>query len=78
MAAAQQLCVPWHKLLEWVQQQIDLEAETGQPIALTRLQLEAVSHLIPFNEEPNVSDKDYVSLLLRMWNYFRPSILLPR
>ncbi|KAG5941379.1 hypothetical protein E4U60_007914 [Claviceps pazoutovae] len=65
MAATQQLCVPWRKLLDWVQQQIDTEAETGQPIALTRLQLEAVSHLIPFNEEPNVSDKDYVSLLLQ-------------
>ncbi|GAB0136683.1 hypothetical protein EsDP_00004976, partial [Epichloe bromicola] len=62
---AHQICVPWDKLLTWVQQQIAAEMQTGQPVALTRSQLEAISEFISFNDEPDVSDKDYVSLLLQ-------------
>ncbi|QPH01869.1 hypothetical protein C2857_006072 [Epichloe festucae Fl1] len=62
---AHQICVPWDKLLMWVQQQIAAEMQTGQPVALTRSQLEAISEFISFNDEPDVSDKDYVSLLLQ-------------
>ncbi|KAG5922786.1 hypothetical protein E4U42_005264 [Claviceps africana] len=64
-AAQQPIYVPWDRLLTWVQQQMASEMQTGRPVALSRLQLEAVSHLVPFNEEPDVNDKDYVSLLLQ-------------
>ncbi|KAG6013163.1 hypothetical protein E4U43_007463 [Claviceps pusilla] len=64
-AAQQAICVPWDKLLSWVQRQMASEMQTGRPVVLSRLQLEAVSHLVSFNEEPDVSDKDYVSLLLQ-------------
>ncbi|KAG8416734.1 hypothetical protein J3458_007296 [Metarhizium acridum] len=56
--------VPWDRLLLWVQQQIALEMRTGQPVALTRSQLEALSEFVPFNEEPDVSDQGYVSKLV--------------
>ncbi|KAG6022855.1 hypothetical protein E4U41_002145 [Claviceps citrina] len=62
---APQICVPWAKLLTWVQQQIALEMQTGRPVALSRPQLEAVSQLVSFNDEPDVGDRDYVSLLLQ-------------
>ncbi|KID80009.1 uncharacterized protein G6M90_00g013750 [Metarhizium brunneum] len=56
--------VPWDKLLLWVQQQIALEMKTGQPVAMTRPQLEALSAFVPFNVEPDVSDQGYVSKLI--------------
>ncbi|KAG6004755.1 hypothetical protein E4U21_000785 [Claviceps maximensis] len=51
--AQHEIHVPWGRLLTWVQQQIDFEAQTGHPVALSRLQLEALSHLISFNDEPD-------------------------
>ncbi|KAG5981298.1 hypothetical protein E4U55_003094 [Claviceps digitariae] len=62
--AQQPIYVPWNKLLTWVQQQMALEMQTGQPVELSRLQLVSMSHLISFTDEPDVSDRDYVSLLL--------------
>ncbi|KAG5949298.1 hypothetical protein E4U53_005921, partial [Claviceps sorghi] len=62
-SAQHPICVPWDKLLTWVQQQMASEMQTGRPVALSRLQLEAVSHLVSFNEEPDVSDKDYARRL---------------
>lgn len=58
--------VPWDKLLLWVQQKIAHEMQTGQPVALSRSQLQAVSQFVSFNDEPDVSDHDYVSQLMRM------------
>jgi hypothetical protein len=63
------IAVPWDKLLLWAQQQIALEMQTGQPVAMTRCQLQALSHLVPFYEEPDVSDCDYVSLLMRKFTH---------
>ncbi|OAA43071.1 hypothetical protein NOR_04438 [Metarhizium rileyi] len=57
--------VPWNKLLLWIQRQIAHEMQTGQPVALTRPQLQALSQFVPFNEEPDVSDHDYVSQLMQ-------------
>lgn len=62
--------VPWDKLLLWVQQQIAHEMQTGQAVALTRPQLQALSQFVSFNEEPDVGDHDYVSLLMRMSFFF--------
>lgn len=69
--------VPWDKLLLWTQRQIALEMQTGQPVALTRPQLQALSQFVSFNEEPDVSDGDYVSLLMRTLSpLFIPFFLL--
>ncbi|EFY90232.1 hypothetical protein MAC_03747 [Metarhizium acridum CQMa 102] len=68
--------VPWDRLLLWVQQQIALEMRTGQPVALTRSQLEALSEFVPFNEEPNVSDQGYVSKLVARSAAITPGKLL--
>ncbi|GAO13255.1 uncharacterized protein UV8b_03670 [Ustilaginoidea virens] len=65
--------VPWGKLLQWVQEQLVVEKETDQPAALTRLQLEAISHLVSFNEEPEVGNQDYVSLLIQKVQILRLS-----
>lgn len=51
--------VPWAALQSWVSQQ------QAQPAALTREQLLALSYLVPFVEEPEFVDADYVSELMR-------------
>jgi hypothetical protein len=61
--------VPWDRLLLWVQEQISIEAQTGQRVPLTRPQLQAVSQLVSFNQEPDVSDQDYVSLLMSEFGF---------
>ncbi|KHN96229.1 uncharacterized protein MAM_05815 [Metarhizium album ARSEF 1941] len=57
--------VPWDRLLLWVQRQIAVEMQTGHPVALTPPQLQALSQFVPFNVEPDVSDHDYISQLMR-------------
>ena len=62
--------VPWSKLLAWVEEKIALEkiAQTcnldgrGQ---LSHKELEAISVLVSFHEEPSMNNVDYVSLLMR-------------
>ncbi|KAM4054711.1 hypothetical protein HRG_005534 [Hirsutella rhossiliensis] len=57
--------VPWHRLRAWIDQQEDYERTHSRPAPLAQIKLEAISMLIPFgDDEPEVGDRDYVSLLL--------------
>ncbi len=52
--------VPWDRLRKWIDQ------ASRDPSAVQDTHLKAVSILVPFIEEPRVSDTDYVSQLNRM------------
>lgn len=59
--------VPWERLRAWIDQQVDHEREHNRPAPLSQVKLLAISMLVSFgDEEPEVGDRDYVSLLLRM------------
>lgn len=51
--------IPWAALQSWVAQQ------QAQPGTLTKEQLLALSYLVPFVQEPEFVDADYVSELMR-------------
>ena len=62
--AAQKLSVPWDRLKAWIAEQESAEQQGRDTMA--RPQLAALSHIVDFVEpEPDVSGRDYVSLLMR-------------
>ena len=60
--------VPWDALQSWVAQQ------QAQPGTLTKEQLLALSYLVPFVQEPEFVDADYVSELMR-WSKHMVSLI---
>ncbi|KJZ78937.1 hypothetical protein HIM_01710 [Hirsutella minnesotensis 3608] len=60
-----QVRVPWHKLRAWIDEHVALEQEHNRPAQLSTVQLEALSLLIDLDDgEPDLGQRDYVSLLL--------------
>lgn len=57
--------MPWQRLRGWIEKHVADERALGRPATLSQAQLEAVSVLVSFGDEPKVGDRDYVSLLLR-------------
>ncbi|KAL6871071.1 hypothetical protein J3F83DRAFT_760521 [Trichoderma novae-zelandiae] len=64
---AQTLSVPWDRLKRWIAEQEGAEQLGHNPKPMTKTQLAALSHIVNFVEgpEPDVSDQDYVSLLMQ-------------
>lgn len=58
--------VPWDRVRAWIDAQEAVEREHGGPAPLSQAQLEAISVLISFGDEPDVGDRDHVSALMRM------------
>lgn len=56
--------VPWAKLRAWIDAQEAHERERGGPAPLTQGQLEALSVLVSFGEEPDVGGRSHVSELM--------------
>ncbi|KAH0494264.1 hypothetical protein TgHK011_000890 [Trichoderma gracile] len=63
--SAQGLSVPWDRLKQWIAEQESAEQQGLKP-PMTKPQLAALSHIVKFvDPEPDVSDQDYVSLLMQ-------------
>ncbi|OTA08767.1 hypothetical protein A9Z42_0004940 [Trichoderma parareesei] len=64
--SAQSLPIPWDRLKRWIADQESAQQQGLEP-SMTKPQLAALSHIVSFVEgpEPNVSDRDYVSLLMQ-------------
>ncbi|KAL7822448.1 hypothetical protein V8C26DRAFT_388970 [Trichoderma gracile] len=63
--SAQGLSVPWDRLKQWIAEQESAEQQ-GLKLPMTKPQLAALSHIVKFvDPEPDVSDQDYVSLLMQ-------------
>ncbi|KAJ6446405.1 ATP-dependent RNA helicase [Purpureocillium lavendulum] len=58
--------VPWDKLRSWIDAQVAREREHGGPAPLPQGQLEALSVLVSFGEEPDVTGRNYVSELMEV------------
>ncbi|KAL7821501.1 hypothetical protein V8C44DRAFT_314768 [Trichoderma aethiopicum] len=65
--SAQSLPIPWDRLKQWIADQEAAEQQGHNPRPMTKPQLAALSHIVKFVEgpEPDVSDQDYVSLLMQ-------------
>ncbi|PTB79295.1 hypothetical protein M440DRAFT_2072 [Trichoderma longibrachiatum ATCC 18648] len=65
--SAQSLPIPWDRLKQWIADQEAAEQQGHNPRPMTKPQLAALSHIVNFVEgsEPDVSDQDYVSLLMQ-------------
>ncbi|POR34029.1 Uncharacterized protein TPAR_05694 [Tolypocladium paradoxum] len=57
--------VPWDRLRAWIDAQEAVERERNSPAPLSQAQLEAISMLISFGNEPDVGDRDHVSALMQ-------------
>ncbi|RFU79943.1 hypothetical protein TARUN_2287 [Trichoderma arundinaceum] len=59
--------VPWGRLKAWIEAQEKAEQEGHNPQPMTKTQLSAISQIVDFLDgpEPDVSDRDYVSLLMQ-------------
>ncbi|PNY27691.1 Uncharacterized protein TCAP_02384, partial [Tolypocladium capitatum] len=57
--------VPWDRLRAWIDSREAVEREHGSPAPLPQAELEAISVLISFGDEPDVGNRDHVSALMQ-------------
>ncbi|TFB04758.1 hypothetical protein CCMA1212_002905 [Trichoderma ghanense] len=62
---AQSLPIPWDRLKRWIADHESAEQQGHNPHPMTKQQLAGLSQIVSFvDPEPDVSDQDYVSLLM--------------
>ena len=64
---------PWGRLRAWIDEKEAWERQHQAPAHLSSKELAAIANLVSFIPEPDVSDEDYVSALLRTRDPF-PSL----
>jgi hypothetical protein len=73
------LPVPWGRLKAWIEDQEKAEQQGYNPKPMTKSQIAALSNIVDFMDEPepDVSDRDYVSFLMRerLLSYLLPLLL---
>jgi hypothetical protein len=56
--------IPWARLRAWIDEKEAWEKQHQRPAPLSSKELAAISSLVPFIEEPDVGDTNYIGNLM--------------